>query len=41
MEVVGLIQHPEQLNRIIVIGRTFEGLAEHIVIWTGLVDWAP
>jgi hypothetical protein len=41
MEVVGLIQNPEQLNRIIVIGRTFEGLAEHIVIWTGLVDWVP
>lgn len=41
MEVVGLIQHPEQLSRIIVIGRTFEGLAEHIVIWTGLVEWAP
>lgn len=41
MEVVGLIQHPEQLNRIILIGRTFEGLTEHIVIWTGLVDWAP
>jgi hypothetical protein len=41
MEVVGLIQHPEQLNRIIVIGRTFEGLQERLVNWTGLVDWAP
>jgi hypothetical protein len=41
MGIVGLIQHPEQLNRIIVIGRTFEGLEERLVIWTGLVDWAP
>jgi hypothetical protein len=40
-DVLALVQDPEQLNRIIVIGRTFEGLAEHIVIWTGLVDWAP
>ncbi len=41
IDVVGVIQHPQQLNRIIVIGRTFEGLEERLVIWTGLVDWAP
>jgi hypothetical protein len=41
MDVVGLIQDPQQLNRIILIGRTFEGLSERIVIWTGLVEWAP
>jgi hypothetical protein len=41
LEVLALIQHPTQLNRIIVIGRTFEGLQEHLVVWTGLVDWAP
>jgi hypothetical protein len=40
-EVVALLQHPAQLNRVIVIGRTYEGLQESVVIWTGLVDWAP
>lgn len=40
VEIVGLVQHPVQLNRIIVIGRTFVGLEEQLVIWTGLVDWA-
>jgi hypothetical protein len=40
LDVLALIQDPEQLNRIIVIGRTFEGLQERTVIWTGLVDWA-
>jgi hypothetical protein len=39
--ILALIQSPVQLNRVIVIGRTFEGLTEHIVIRTGLVDWAP
>jgi hypothetical protein len=41
MHVLALIQHPEELNRVIVIGRTFDGLQESAVIWTGLVDWAP
>jgi hypothetical protein len=40
-DVLALIQDPDQLNRVIVIGRTFEGLQESVVIWTGLVDWAP
>lgn len=40
-DVLALIQDPDQLNRVIVIGRTFEGLQESRVIWTGLVDWAP
>ncbi|MDQ2965183.1 MAG: hypothetical protein M3R57_04995 [Chloroflexota bacterium] len=41
VDLVALIQHPEQLDRIIVIGRTFERLRERLVLWTGLVDWAP
>jgi hypothetical protein len=41
VSIVAVIQHPKQLDRIIVIGRTFEGLQESTVIWTGLVDWAP
>jgi hypothetical protein len=41
LEIVGLIQHPQELNRIIAIGRTFQGLRETVSIWTGLVDWAP
>ena len=40
-EVLALVQHPDQLNRVIVIGRTYVGLQESAVIWTGLVDWAP
>jgi hypothetical protein len=40
VSIVAVIQHPKQLDRIIVIGRTFEGLRERLVIWTGLVDWA-
>jgi hypothetical protein len=40
-DVLAMIQDPDQLNRVIVIGRTFEGLRESTVIWTGLVDWAP
>jgi hypothetical protein len=41
VSIVAVIQDPEQLDRIIVVGRTFEGLRERLVIWTGLVDWAP
>jgi hypothetical protein len=40
-EVLALIQDPDQRDRVIVIGRTFEGLRERLVIWTGLVEWAP
>ncbi|HEV8488914.1 MAG TPA: hypothetical protein VGQ58_03910 [Candidatus Limnocylindrales bacterium] len=40
-DVIALLQVPQQLNRVVVIGRTFEGLEEEVVIWTGLVDWAP
>jgi hypothetical protein len=38
--IVALIQHPEQLNRIIVIGQSYEGRRVRLVMWTGLVDWA-
>lgn len=41
VDVIALLQVPQQLNRIVVIGRTFQGLEEQVVIWTGLVDWAP
>lgn len=41
VDVIALLQVPDQPNRIVVIGRTFEGLEERVVIWTGLVDWAP
>jgi len=39
--VVALVQHPKQLDRIIAIGRTYEGLRQRLVIWTGLVNWTP
>jgi hypothetical protein len=39
--IIALLQHPQQADRIIVIGRTFEGLRERLVIWTGLVNWSP
>jgi hypothetical protein len=38
--IVALIQHPEQPNRIIVIGQSYEGSRVRLVMWTGLVDWA-
>jgi hypothetical protein len=41
VDVIALLQVPDQPNRIVVIGRTFDGLNEKLVIWTGLVDWAP
>jgi hypothetical protein len=41
VSIIALLQHPRQLDRIIVIGRTFEGLRERLVIWTGLVNWTP
>jgi hypothetical protein len=39
--ITAVFQHPDQLNRIIVLGSTFEDLEEHIVTWSGLVEWAP
>ena len=39
--VLALIQHPQQLNRVIVLGQTFDGLQGRLVIWTGTVEWAP
>jgi hypothetical protein len=39
VSITALLQHPQQLDRIIVIGRTFQGLRERLVIWTGLVNW--
>ena len=39
--VTTLLQHPEELNRAIVIGETFDGLQGRLVIWTGTVEWAP
>lgn len=40
IDIVALIQHPEELNRVIVIGRSHEGPQVRLTIWTGLVDWA-
>jgi hypothetical protein len=38
--IVAVIQHPEQLDRIIVIGQSYEGSRVRLIMWTGLVDWA-
>jgi hypothetical protein len=39
VEVIGLARDPAQLDRVNVVGRSSDG--GRIVLWTGMLDWAP
>ena len=41
VSVIGLLQDPARLDRIVVVGSSPEGDRQRIVLWSGTVDWAP